>query len=40
VLLSPDGLLGIWERGLNKLNRRSSAAPPAAPPAATVPSGD
>ncbi len=40
VLLSPDGLLGIWERGLNKFNRRSSAAPPAAPPAATVPSGD
>jgi len=40
VLLSPDGLLGIWERGLNKLKRGSSAAPPAAPPAATVPSGD
>jgi branched-chain amino acid transport system permease protein len=37
VLVSPDGLLGVWERALGYLRRRPPAAPTPAAPAAPTP---
>ena len=37
VLLSPDGLIGIWERALNACRHRAVRPAPAPPPATNSP---